>query len=652
MPGKGLRAADGEAAPAWVLACGTDGPGNEARALPPPFRIRLRRRHIPASPHHSWKFRVPEETPNGFLSELRRRKVFQALGVYAVAGWAVIQVAATTFPLLGLPDWAPKLVLALVLLGLPFAILLAWVYDLTAGGLKRTSARAADGDAARARHGALARLGAAVLIALIGFGAYAWYARADGGGAGERIQSIAVLPFADMSPGKDQEYLGDGITEELLNGLAQVEGMQVAARTSSFSFKNKDVPVPEIGRQLNVQAVLEGSVRRDGNEIRITAQLINVETGYHLWSATYDRELSSIFAIQDEISRAIVEALKVELSGEAAAKLARRATADPEAQDLYLRGLFHANRRRAADLRRAIDYFEQAIARDANYADAHAGVALGWILLPAYDTLRVADAAARARPAIERALRLNPELADAHAIHGLIAFQTLDLRTAEASYRRSLELNPRAVQTLVWYSQLLGALGRFDESIARALEAERIDKLSALASNNVGYMRLFRREYGQAAEQFRRALELDPGYSSPLNNLLVAYRRAGDWPAYWAEVERQRGEGVLRAGEEALAISRAIAGTGDRAAALAALRQPEWRNHKNCYTTAGSLAQLGERADALDVLERCRDHQHYNMRYTAVNPDFDSLRDEPRYRALVRDLGLEDAARRSEALRR
>lgn len=316
--------------------------------------------------------------PAVLFRELRHRKVLRAAAVYAVIGWAVIEASDTIFPVLSIPEGAFTAVLIITLVGFPVALVGAWMFDITPHGLKRTQPLSADSAVVAADEPASPR-------------------------------SIAVLPFANMSDDPDNEYFSDGVTEEIINALAKVAGLQVAARTSSFSFKGKDQDVTEIGRRLRVATVLEGSVRKAGQQVRIAAQLVNADDGYHIWSEVYDRELADIFEVQEEIARAIVDKLKVEFMGEGDQRLVQRHTENLDAYNLYLRGRYFWNQRERG-LTKGIECFEHAIAADGRYALAYSGLADSYNLLGFYGFLGPKEAFPKAKMRARKALELDPEL--------------------------------------------------------------------------------------------------------------------------------------------------------------------------------------------------------------------------------------------------
>lgn len=342
---------------------------------------------------------------SSFVSELRRRRVFRVAGVYAVIAWLMIQIAETVFPYLLIPDWAVRLVIVLSLLGLPIAVVLAWAYELTPDGMQRAAPKRDEGAApppaagGRGRALPLAIAGSvAVLLGIVLVAGYGFMGGGDAAPAEDRpISSIAVLAFEDMSPAQDQEYFGDGIAEELLDALTRIPGLEVASRTSAFSFKGKGARIGEIASVLGVQAVLEGSVRTSGDQLRVTAQLIDARTDRHLWSETYTRDFTDIFLVQDSISRSIVGALRGTLS-RSRGSLISAGTRDAEAYRLFLQGR-HALRRGGLEAAaEAIRMLEQAIERDSEYAEAHE------VLAEAYTVAgRHSDAAAAATRAGELA---------------------------------------------------------------------------------------------------------------------------------------------------------------------------------------------------------------------------------------------------------
>lgn len=411
-----------------------------------------------------------------FFDELRRRGVAKAATVYAVVAWAVIESSSVIFPALQLPDWTVTFVVVLALLGFPVALIGAWVFDWTRHGIVRTPSRdALDPVAAATLHRGRV-LDFAVIAVLLGvIGWLGWERAFDADKSEGVLDSIAVLPFANMSGDPDNEYFGDGLAEELLNSLVRVEGLRVAARTSSFEYKDQNIDVRRIGEALNVAAVLEGSVRRAGDRVRVAAQLIRVEDGFHLWSDTFDASLEDIFAVQDRIALAIVDALRVRLGAGTRARVTTHHTRDVRAFEAYLRGRFEMNRRTAVSLERAVEEFRAAIGHDPDYAAAYSGLSDSWLLRANYGGIPRDEAIRQAEPMARRALALDPDLAEAHASLGLV-LQTQDQKAASvAPLLRAIELNPSYSPAFHWLALSYSDLGRFDEAVELLQKAVEID---------------------------------------------------------------------------------------------------------------------------------------------------------------------------------
>lgn len=428
--------------------------------------------------------------PTSLWAELKRRNVVRVAAAYAVVAWLLIEVSDTVFPRLGLPEWTVTLVIAMLLLGLPLALFLAWAFELTPDGMKRTEDLTGEAPAPRTGWRRTDRLIVVALLAVIALLVGERYWSGDRTGSesaasspvaptaqgGAPARSIAVLAFDDLSPQRDQAYFAEGISEELLNLLARIEDFKVAARTSSFKFRGANLDIGEIGRALNVETVLEGSVRKSGNQLRVTAQLINVADGFHLWSQSYDRELSNVFAVQDEIATAIVNALKLEL--DIGAATAGR-TQDTAAYDHYLRGRQLGRQPTQAGLLRAVQEYEQAIAIDPSFAAAYAGIADAWVWLEDYGGIRSAEAFPRAEQAARRALELDPQSAEAHAAMAFVVDRYhRDKPAARDYFERTLELNPNYVNAYNLYGDTLRDLGDYPRMVEVHRKAVELDPLS------------------------------------------------------------------------------------------------------------------------------------------------------------------------------
>ncbi|HET6767691.1 MAG TPA: tetratricopeptide repeat protein, partial [Chitinophagaceae bacterium] len=359
---------------------------------------------------------------------------------------------------------------------------------------------------------------AAVLIVLLcvaGFFIYTTFftKKAEPGSAD---QSIAVLPFVDMSAAKDQEYFSDGMSEELLNLLSKIPGLKVISRTSSFSFKGKNLDVRKIGENLGVGNILEGSIRKSGNTIRITAQLIEVSKGTHLWSGTYDREMKDVFAIQDEISKMIVDILKVKLSGKQTNQLAGSFTKNPQAHEDYLKGRYHWNKRTDEDIKKAISYFEDAIRKDSNYAAAYSGLADTYVTLYDYELMPFEESTLKAKDAAQRALKINDNLAEAHNSLAHIDLHEWKWKSAEEGFQRAIALDQSYILAHHWYALCLTAIGKTNEAVTQMEKARELDPLSTRINADLGMAYLSAGRYDEAIAQEEKTLKLNPKSSGAL----------------------------------------------------------------------------------------------------------------------------------------
>ena len=457
----------------------------------------------------------------------------------------------------------------------------------------------------------------------------------------ESVRSIAVLPFANMSADEDNEYFCDGLAEEILNALAHIDKLKVAARTSAFSFKGRNTNVSEIATALNVDTVLEGSVRKSNGRLRITAQLINTADGYHLWSERYDRELKDIFDVQDEIAVAVVDALKIKLLGEEKAALLKRHTGDPEAYEYYLRGQSHFYRWTPLDFRKAIENFERAIAADPGYASAYAGLADAYTELSFFSFSPI-DARQKATDAAKTALHLDDSLAEAHNSLALIKlYFDWEYASAEDEFKRAISLNPRSSIVRMWYGWYLGLMARFDESLFELRHAHELDPLSAPNNNAIGVVLLWSGRTDEAIEQFHDVLELIPDY--PISNtfLAEAYDQKGDIAAAVATIERTPPETM---DPQALSTMGYIyARAGNREMARKILKDFADRSSHE-YVPALNHAQiyagLGDRDEVFASLEKALEERAIWIPFIKVDHKFRGMRSDPRFKELLRRAGF------------
>jgi serine/threonine protein kinase/tetratricopeptide (TPR) repeat protein len=457
--------------------------------------------------------------------------------------------------------------------------------------------------------------------------------------------SLGILPFTNMSPNRDDEYFSDGMTEELITALSKIDGLRVAARTSAFAFKGMNADIREVGSRLRVSSVLEGSVRRAGKRLRVTAQLINVADGYHLWSEEYDRELKDVFAVQDELARAIVGALRVHLKlpGPAAATIVKAATIDPQAHDLYLQGRFFWNQRTPESLRTAVRCFERAIARDSGYAEAYAALADAYVLFPSYFVTVPKEGYPKAKAAAVRALALDSTLGSAHTTLGAIRQSyEWDWSGAEQSFRRAIALDPRYATAHQWYGEYLSSLGRHQEALAEADSAVALDPLSSIIRTDKGGDLIRGRRYDAAIAELRTTIDVDPSFVPGHNYLGWAYLAKGMRAAAVAELDttvRLSGRGL---GMGRLAF--AYAASGKRDSALRIIRELTDRSRHEyvaSFQFALAYAGLGDREQALAWLEKSAElREPFLVSSILTEPLFDSLRSDPRFAQLRIRMGL------------
>ncbi len=576
------------------------------------------------------------------FSELKRRKVVKVGLAYLVAAWVVIQVVTTVAPQLGIPDWAPRLVTLLVLLGFPVALVLSWIFDVTPEGIRTD----------RSAGGNRAIIGVGLVLAAAAVGWY-WKGRPAATGDAGGARSIAVLPFVNMSGDPSREYFSDGISEEILNVLARSPGLEVAARTSSFAFKGQSREIPDIARELNVRTVLEGSVRQDGQRVRITAQLVDARSGYHLWSQTYDRQMTDIFAVQDEIAQAIGRQLQVRIAGDQPAAAADSTPiASPAAHDLYLRGLAKWRTRTADSLWAAVADFDSAAATDPGFARAWAGLALAYAIIPDYSRrIPVEDAYGRGKDAGEHALALDPKLPEAFAALGNIAVVEGRVETALALLRRAVALSPSFATAQQWLGTSLVVQGRIDEGLAALERASELDPRSSVVAANHAIMLMAAARNAEAISILDDCLAADPASPLCLRTKAMA-RIIEDGPDGARPVLAAWGNAIGREpNEDEEQILDAIGGRGDRRAAALRIASDSMRLVPDpttgtlftIFEVPTLLILLAEPGLALDYLERLAVAEPTEESWSMVFPALDPIRCDPRFQAVAARVHYVDA---------
>ena len=547
--------------------------------------------------------------PKNFFAELKRRRVYSVAVAYLVGGWALAQGIAQVLPVFDIPNWVVRLTVLLIVLGFPVALAFSWFFDLTRYGIVRTpdlDTRSTD--------------------------------IVPSATASNRVEpgekSIAVLPFNDLSPAKDHAYFGEGIAEELLGALAKVDGLRVAARRSSFWFKDKEAELGEIASKLNVGHVLEGSVRRDGNRVRITAELIDAGDGFTIWSETYEREMHGIFTLQDEITRSIVDTLKLKL-----AISPSRPSRSTAAYDAYLEGLVYSDKNTEPELRKSLEFFQRALEQDPKFSRAWTGIAKAWLWL-ADAFVPPLEAYPKVRDAAVQALQLNDQEAEAHVyLAESKRILDWDLDGAEAEFNRAVEIEPNSTPSNYFIAAFYAARGDRHQALAYLQRTSKLDPASLWVNNFACELYRYFGLYDEAMAAGQRALQLDPTfahYGEP--SLAALYREMGRFDEAIALYEKAReftgrpGFGLaityarMNRREEALEnLNAAVAGWGYRPGDAIA----------HVYVT------LGAHDDAIRELERACEQRSSALHIVGIAPEFVPLRSDKRFRSILQRIGLE-----------
>ena len=458
-----------------------------------------------------------------------------------------------------------------------------------------------------------------------------------------RIQSIAVLPLENLSHEPEQEYFADGITEELITSLSKIRALRVTSRTSIMRYKRTNKPLPQVAHELNVDGIVEGTVQRSGDRVRITAQLIQAQTDRHLWAESYERELKDVLALQNEVARAIANEIKTTLTPQEQKSLATIRPVNPDAYEAYLKGRYYWNKRTAEGIRKASDYFQQAINKQPNYGPAYSGLAdcnsgLAW-----HGFASPAEALPRAKAAALRAIEIDPASGEAHASLALVLSHQRSWAAAENEFKRALELSPGYANAHHWYGDYLSVLGRHAEALAEAKRAFALDPLSPMINTWLGYRYYDDRRFDEAIEQGRKILDFDPSFAAAhlllgqaylqkglqaqaISELQNATTLSGDSPSYMAEV----GVAYAVSGRKAEALN-----------VINQLRKIAKQSYVSSYGLAQIYAALGYKQNTMNCLQSAYDEGAVWMQYLQVDPVLDSVRSQPRFQDLARQMGLQ-----------
>ena len=580
-----------------------------------------------------------------FFAELKRRNVYKVAVAYIVAGWALSQGIAQVFPVFDVPNWVIRAIVLLIILGLPIALVLAWMFELTPEGIKRTGDVTLSDERAPKKHVWIyvVAIGGLLSIGLFFLGRYtASNSRTprQSEAATVSTKSIAVLPFENLSNDKNTAYFSDGITEEILNALAQIPNLKVAARRSAFQFKGSDLDLRKIGQVLGVAHILEGSLQRAGDQVRINVQLVDVQNGLQAWSEKFDRKLDNVFAVEDEIAKAIATKLRVQLTGGAGQPLVVDSTNNPQAHESYLHGLTLLAGR-GPGLREASDSFQQAVKLDPDFAKAWGALAITQLLLPAYRVGSFDGALPAAESAAQRALSLDSNTASAYVALGLADTFRCHWPEADQAFHRALALAPGDAEAVNQYAQFLGTVGQNEAALREIERAQQLDPLSPI----IGVI--------HAGALF--AVGRDDAADAQIKSVLAAHPEFGPAVAWaggmhiqrkmYAEAEtelRRLGKINGENGDAMALLARGMADPAQRVAALNSLQTSPERDDIRSDTSlyAFYLIALGERGRALDELEIYADKHNSAFGNVLWARAFDELRNEPRFKAVLAKLKL------------
>ncbi len=579
---------------------------------------------------------------DNFFGELKRRNVYKVAVAYAVVGWVIAQIATQIFPFLEIPNWIVRLVIMLIAIGFPIALVIAWAFEATPEGIKRTEDVDLSSERVPKKHAWIyvVVIGAAISVTLFFLGRYTAGNKGFATAPNElSAKSIAVLPFNNLSRDPDNAFFAEGVQDEILTRLAKVADLKVIARTSTQKFKSSPENLPDIAKQLGALNILEGSVQKVNDQVRVNVQLINAMTNAHLWAEIYDRKLTDIFVVESDIAKTIADTLQAKLTGSEKSAISKEPTANTEAYELYHKGRSLWGKRTGDNIPKAIAFYEQAIARDPNYALAYAGLASAHILSPFYAGADRREAGSKAKEAALTALRLDPNLSEAHlALGKVLFFGEIDLAGAMREYKRAIELKPNDADAHHWYgNDTLSAFGQFEEAIVEGRRSVELDPLSVVINADFGVSFLYAHRYDESARQLRKTLEIDPTSFYTHYNLGILLQGTGDLPGAIAEYEKakQLNDNTYVSTLYAQAKARA----GDKDAALRMLSELDKISQQRevvGYLRALLYLSLNNKDEALRWLEQDYvERDGSNISTIKVDPLLISLHGDPRFEALV-----------------
>ncbi len=582
-----------------------------------------------------------------FFAELKRRNVYKVAVAYAVVSWLLIQAASILFPTFDAPPWAMKIFVVVLALGFPAALVLSWAFEITPEGIKRESEVGPDESITRRTGRKIAALTIALGVVAAGLLAFQLLRPRDSApqatAAVPRLapeMSIAVLPFDNLSHDPENAYFSEGIQDEILTRLAKIAELKVISRTSTQRFKSSGGDLRQIAQQLGVANILEGSVQKVNDQVRVNVQLIKANPEAHLWAEVYDRKLTDIFAVESEIARTVATMLQAKLTGSAEHVLASRPTQNPEAYQLYLKGRYFWNRRTSENLKKAGELFQQALEKDPAYALAYAGLADVYGLMPIYSDTAPRTDIERSLAAAHRAIELDDSLAEAHTSLGNALLDNLEFAAAEVEFRRAIALNPNYATAHQWFGEGLAAQGRFAEALAEVKVAHDLDPLSLIINTVFGSILNEAGYPDEAVQQLHKTLEMDPSFSITTFMLGQVWESRGDfkqaataYEAAWAANNHPIRYALLaclyvRMGREPATHK-----------ILDELNSRAQQRYVSSYALALVHLALGDKEKAMTLLEKAYEERVIqiggNTCSLKIDKRLDTLRGDPRFERLL-----------------
>jgi TolB-like protein/lipoprotein NlpI len=578
--------------------------------------------------------------PN-FFTELKRRNVYKVAVAYAVIAWLLIQAASILLPTFEVPPSVMKSLVVIIAVGFVIALVIAWTFEMTPSGMKRTEEIGPDEKLpqwSRRKFASFILILTVCAAALLGYQVF----RSKPATQSSEVttlpaKSIAVLPFESLSEDKANAFFAEGVQDEILTRLAKVADLKVISRTSTQRFKSAPSDLREIARQLGVTNILEGSVQKSNDQVRVNVQLINGMTNAHLWAEIYDRKLTDIFAVESDIAKTIADTLQARLTGSEKAAMSKKPTENSEAYELYLKGRFFWNKRTSADLPKSVEYYNQAIAKDSNYALAYSGLADAYVLYPDYGVGPPVEFYPKAREMATKALGLEASLGAPHAALGAV-YTNLDhdFVQAIAEFDRAIELDPNYATAHQWKTTPLAALGKFEEAIAADKHAAALDPLSLIVNADLAFNYLNAHRFDEAIRQSRKTLEIDPNFHVVREYLGMALQFTGKLAEALSEY---RTAAAMTDEPFTLGLlGQACARSGLRDEAqriLAELEQQGRTQFVSGWSIAVIRLSLGDKDGALAALQKAIDQHAPEILTIKYDPLFDDLHGDPRFEALV-----------------